>query len=74
MDVAAPPMRFRMTHKIFPDKVKEFDEAGAPDWLTSANSTRGSTMDSRWFWTGHVLTLPVGGSVETDFQTITRIE
>jgi len=31
-------------------------------------------MDGRWFWTDHVLTLNVGDSVDTDFQTITRID
>jgi hypothetical protein len=51
----------------------EFTEADAPDWLTSKNTVQGSTMDARWFWTSHVLTLKVGESVKTDFQLITRI-
>lgn len=51
-----------------------FSEATAPDWLTSRNTVRGSTMDNRWFWVDHVLTLQVGESVDTDFQKITRIE
>jgi hypothetical protein len=51
-----------------------FSEATAPDWLTSRNTVRGSTMDHRWFWDDHVLTLQVGESISTDFQTITRIE
>lgn len=49
-----------------------FSEANAPDWLTNRNTVRGSTMDHRWFWEDHVLTLRVGESVNTDFQTITR--
>ena len=51
-----------------------FSEANAPDWLTSRNTIRGSTMDHRWFWEDHVLTLQVGQSINTDFQTTTRIE
>jgi hypothetical protein len=66
-------MKFSMRHKFFKDVVDEFDEETAPDWLTSKNTVKGSTMDNRWFWNEHVLTLKVGESVETDFQTITRI-
>lgn len=51
-----------------------FTEETAPDWLTSKNTTRGATMDQRWFWEQHVLTLTVGQSIDTDFQTITRIQ
>jgi hypothetical protein len=65
-------MRFKMTHLNFDTSV-EFTEADAPDWLTSKNTVQGSTMDARWFWTSHVLTLKVGESVKTDFQLITRI-
>ena len=50
-----------------------FDEDTAPDWLTSANSVKGSTMDSRWFWEKHVLTLEVGQTIKTDFRIIERI-
>jgi len=49
-----------------------FTEDTAPDWLTSKNTIKGSTMDGRWFWTDHVLKLEVGASIETDFQVITR--
>lgn len=51
----------------------KFSEVDAPDWLTSADTIRGSTMDNRWFWKDHVLTLKVGVSVKTDFHVITRI-
>lgn len=50
-----------------------FTEATAPDWLTSRSTVRGSTMDMRWFWESHVLTLAVGKSVDTSFNKITRI-
>lgn len=59
-------MIFSMTHQIF-KTYKVFTEKSAPDWLTSPR-TYG------WFWNDYVLTLPIGKSVETDFQTITRIE
>jgi hypothetical protein len=49
-----------------------FTEKEAPEWLRFGG-TEGSTMDNRWFWKGHVMTLSVGQSVETDFQKITRI-
>ena len=52
---------------------EEFDECDAPDWLTSCKTVKGSTMDNRWWWTGHVLTLEVGESIDTDFRRITRI-
>lgn len=67
-------MIFKMTHRIFKKTQPEiFTEKTAPDWLTSA-TTPGSTMDCRWFWNEHVLTLPVGGIVKTDFRIIKRIE
>ena len=56
------------------DPIRTFTESTAPDWLTSANQVKGSTMDDSWFWKDHVLTLEVGQSVETDFSKITRIE
>jgi hypothetical protein len=65
--------QFRMTHRFMNTPPEEFDEETAPDWLTSRNSIPGSTMDGRWFWHDHVLTLPVGGSVKTDFRTIIHI-
>ena len=68
-------MRFEMQHLIFKGvPVTEFSESDAPDWLTSCKTVPGSTMDHRWFWNEHVLTLKVGESVKTDFQLITRIE
>lgn len=66
-------MKFQMTHRFLGGDLQEFDELTAPDWLTSRDTIRGSSMDNRWFWEDHVLTLPLGGSVETDFQTIKRI-
>lgn len=65
--------RFEMKHKFFKN-IEWFDEETAPDWLTSKNSVKGSTMDGRWFWTDHVLTLDVGKSIDTDFRKITRIK
>jgi hypothetical protein len=62
-----------MTHLFFENNVEEFDEENAPDWLTSRNTIKGSTMDGRWFWNDHVLTLEVGKSIDTDFRSITRI-
>lgn len=66
-------MKFSMRHKFFKGQI-EFSEDNAPEWLTSENSIKGSTMDQRWFWTDHVLTLHVGESIETDFNIITRTE
>lgn len=68
-------MKFEMKHRFFKDPVVvHFTEDTAPDWLTSRNTVPGSTMDNRWFWTDHVLTLGIGELVNTDFQTIMRIE
>lgn len=53
--------------------VETFTEEFAPDYLTSKNTVRGSTMDNRWFWNDHVLTLKVGQFVETDFSKIYRV-
>lgn len=50
-----------------------FTEEDAPDWLTGEKTVKGSTMDNRWFWDEHVITLNVGESVKTDFSCITRI-
>lgn len=66
--------RFEMVHKFFGGEPERFSEVDAPDWLTSVNTRPGSTMDHRWFWDRHVLTLQVGQSVETDFQIVTRVE
>ena len=67
-------MYFELTHKYFKGAIEYFTEEDAPDWLTSKNTVKGSTMDHRWFWTDHILTLEVGGSIETDFRKITRVE
>jgi hypothetical protein len=50
-----------------------FTEENPPTWLYN-EKTKGSTMDNTWFWFGHVMTLEVGQSVQTDFRTIKRIE
>ena len=68
-------MKFKMSSLISKNAESSiFTEASAPDWLTSCNTVKGSTMDSRWFWTDHVLKLQVNESINTDFQKITRIE
>jgi len=70
----ATQKRFRMSHLSF-NRITEFTEHedDAPTWLTSRNTVKGSTMDSRWFWEEHVLTLEVGQHVLTDFNRIERI-
>lgn len=67
-------MKFSMQHIIFGGTPTVFTEHEAPDWLTSKRTIPGSTMDMRWFWNKHVLTLEVGNSTKTDFHTITRLE
>ena len=67
-------MQFQMEHPYFPGDPEVFSEHTAPDWLTSKNTIEGSTMDARWFWRDHVLTLEVGESIYTDFHKITRIQ
>lgn len=67
-------MRFEMRHNFFKGELELFSELDAPDWLTSVKTIPGSTMDGRWFWKNHVLTLKVGQSVATDFRTVTRVE
>lgn len=64
---------FRMTsHWPVPgQEPKQFNEETAPKWLREGGPA-GSTMCNRWFWNGHVLTLAVGQTVKTDFQTIER--
>lgn len=63
---------FKMVNRFFVGETT-FTEETAPDWLTSAKTVPGSTMDMRWFWE-KVLKLEVGESINTDFQTITRIK
>lgn len=67
-------MKFKMTHLFLKKESTFFDEETAPDWLTSKNSIKGSTMDDRWFWENHILTLKIGEKKETDFQIIERIQ
>lgn len=67
--------RFKLTKLWFND-LKEpefFTEETAPSWLCDPK-TRGTTMDNMWFWEGHVLTLEVGQTAETDFSRIERVE
>lgn len=68
-------MKFRMSHLVY-NEVIEFTEHpdDAPTWLTSRNTIKGSTMDDRWFWEEHVLTLEVGEHVLTEVRKIERIE
>lgn len=40
-------MIFSMTHLYFTGAPLVFTETTAPDWLSSANSVKGSTMDMR---------------------------
>ena len=58
-------MLFNMQHKYLSHVSLQFTEVDAPDWLTGPCHC--------WFWKGYVLPLEVGKSVETDFNTITRI-
>lgn len=67
-------MKFSMHSRYFPNaKTQTFDEYTAPKWLCEGGLA-GSTMDNRWFWNDYVLKLEIGKSIDTDFQTITRIE
>lgn len=66
--------RFKLQHRGFVGMEAVFDENKAPDWLTSKNTVPGSTLDMRWFWEEHVLTLDVNQSVNTDFHKIIRIK
>ena len=65
--------QFVMTHDIFENYPESFTELNAPRWLTGEDTVPGSTMDMRWFWKQHVLTLEVGETVKMDFRTIKRI-
>ena len=56
--------RFRFVHDIFGTDV-EHDETNLPPWLTH--------KANKWFLDGYVMKLEVGGVVQTDFHTITRI-
>lgn len=63
---------FKKTHEIFGTE-EMFTEETASRWLTCEDTIKGSTMDGRWFWNEHVLTLPIGCCVMTDYHKITRI-
>jgi len=67
-------MKFQIAHMFSKDDPEIFTELNPPIWLSSENSIPGSTMDGRWFWEEHVLTLKVGESIDTDFSIITRLE
>lgn len=64
---------FEMGSLFFCVKPEIFTEDFPPDWLSSVNTVKGSTMDQRWFYNEHVLTLDVGQSVDTDFTRIKRL-
>lgn len=64
--------KFKMTHML-QSFSEEFDEETAPRWL-KFGGRKGSTMDNRWFWDLHIMNLQIGESIDTDFQTIERIE
>lgn len=66
-------MKFEMTHMYANSPPETFDEHTAPKWLCEGGRID-STMDNRWFWNNHVLTLKVGETVNTDFQTIIRVQ
>lgn len=65
---------FEMQHLFLNATKVQFNENTAPDWLTSIKTKKDSTIDMRWFWNKHILTLAINKSVETDFQKITRIK
>jgi len=56
---------FLMEHLFFPDVIVVFYENCPPLWLTS--------KEYNWWWQGHLLTLPLGNSIKSDFRKITRI-
>lgn len=61
-----------MQHIFFDSPPVEFSEDTAPKYL-KYGGIKGSTMDNRWFWNDHVMTLAIGESIDTDFQRITRV-
>lgn len=65
---------FQATHLLVDSEPVLFTEETAPDWLTSKDTTHGSTVDHRWFWKGHVLTLKIGESTESEYHKVTRLE
>ena len=57
-------MKFKIQREYSGEE--SFTESNPPKWLSS--------REYKWFLDKYVLTLPINGSVETDFSTITRIE
>lgn len=55
---------FERVHLLFPETPKKFTELSPPEWMVSQGYL--------WWWVGHVLTLEIGQSIETDFHKITR--
>jgi hypothetical protein len=64
--------KFKQVHVFGDGEESYFSEDKAPYWL-KIGGPEGSTMCMRWFWEDHVLKLKVGDSVDTDFNTITRV-
>lgn len=64
---------FVMRHDLY-DIESIFTENTAPDWLTSKNNVKGSTIDDRWFWEDYILMMKIGDVMRTDFHEIERIE
>jgi len=64
-------MTFTMTHTIFGGLPCIYYDGEMLAYFSRGR--KGSTMDDRWFYHNHVAKLCVGQSVETDFQTITRV-
>lgn len=65
-DLLGSNKTFSMQHRTFTlAKPLVFTEASIPTWLLST--------EFFWFLRDHVLPLEIGKSVDTDFQTITRI-
>lgn len=64
--------KFKVDKIDFDKNSSFFCESEPPSWLLGGR--KGSTMDNRWFYEGHVLKLAIGCSVRTDFSIITRIE
>ena len=64
---------FTMSPRFFNKRnPRRFSDMTAPSYL-KRGGRKGSTMDMRWFWDDHVMTLKLGDSVDTDFQTVTRV-
>ena len=55
---------FKLEHLFFGGE-EIHSETEMPWWLTC--------KENKWFFDKHVLTLEIGGSVDTDFRRITRV-